>query len=323
MLSELLGELNASHTGCGYRLPRDQGDQTASLGLLFEPGGFKVAEVFAGGPCSRSDVEIGPGSVLTHVDGTELGADTNIHALLNRKAKRRLLIKFSKPDGSKGEAVIEPIGFREVMQLRYQRWVEQRRALTDKLSNNRIGYVHVRGMNDASFRHVYQEALGRYGSREALVVDTRNNGGGNLHDDLLKFLSGKNYATFHPRGKRLGSFGSDPGARWAEPVAVVVNEFNYSDAHIFPYIFQKLKVGPVIGAPVAGTGTAVWWERQIDPTLVFGIPQVGFHIEGDAYLENSEFVPDHIVLHHPEAAAQGRDAQLEKAVEVLLAKIKK
>ncbi|MHC4849350.1 MAG: S41 family peptidase [Planctomycetota bacterium] len=251
MLSELLGELNASHTGCGYRLPRDQGDQTASLGLLFEPGGFKVAEVIAGGPCSRSDVEIGPGSVLTHVDGTELGADTNIHALLNRKAKRRLLIKFSKPDGSKGEAVIEPIGFREVMQLRYQRWVEQRRALTDKLSNNRIGYVHVRGMNDASFRHVYQEALGRYGSREALVVDTRNNGGGNLHDDLLKFLSGKNYATFHPRGKRLGSFGSDPGARWAEPVAVVVNEFNYSDAHIFPYIFQKLKVGPVIGAPVA------------------------------------------------------------------------
>ncbi|MHC4939795.1 MAG: S41 family peptidase [Planctomycetota bacterium] len=323
MLSELLGELNASHTGCGYRMPRDQGDQTASLGLLFERGSLEVAEVLKGGPCSRSGVGIGPGCVLTHISGVVLTDATNPSALLNHTAGKRVLIAFTKPDGSKGEAVVEPIPFMDSVQLRYQRWVEQRRALVDKLSGNRIGYVHVRSMNDRSFRHVYQEVLGRYGGREALVVDTRNNGGGNLHDDLLKFLSGRKYATFHPRGKRLGDFGSDPGARWAEPVAVVVNELNYSDAHIFPYIMQKLKVGPVIGSPVAGTGTAVWWERQIDPTLVFGIPQVGFHTGDGKYLENQEFIPDHVVLHHPEAAARGEDEQLAKAVEVLLAKLEK
>jgi len=103
---------------------------------------------------------------------------------------------------------------------------------------------------------------------------------------------------------------------------VLINERNYSDAHIFPYAFQKLGIGPLVGAPVAGTGTAVWWETQIDGTLNFGIPQVGMLELGGRYIENLDLNPDVLVLHDPESAANGDDPQLKKAVETLLAKLK-
>ena len=324
LMSELLGELNASHTGCYYRVPQEGADQTASLGMLFDPRdrgeGLKIVEVMPGGPAARA--KIPAGGTLLRIGETKLDATVNHHALLNRMASKRLLVVYKGPDGATGEAVIEPVSLRDEGQLRYRRWVEQRRALVDKLSKGEVGYAHVRGMGDSSFRQLYKDAIGRYGNRQALVVDTRNNGGGWLHDDLVKFLDGEKYAIFHPRGKKRGSFGTEPLDRWSEPVAVVVNERNYSDAHIFPYAFQKLGIGPVVGTKVAGTGTAVWWERQIDPTLVFGIPQVGMVEPGGDYLENKDFVPDHIVPLDPEAAAAGRDPQLEKAVEVLLAMLK-
>ena len=113
--------------------------------------------------------------------------------------------------------------------------------------------------------------------------------------------------------------GGEPFNRWTRPVAVVVSESNYSDAHLFPYAFQKLEIGPVVGAPIAGTGTAVWWESQIDAALVFGIPQVGMVEPGGSYVENRELVPDSVVRHHPDSAARGEDKQLEKAVELMKA----
>ncbi|MEM8884538.1 MAG: S41 family peptidase [Planctomycetota bacterium] len=323
LLSELLGELNASHTGCYHRIPQEGTDQTASLGVLYDPRdrgeGLKMVEVLPGGPAARAGIE--SGSVLLRVGDTKLDASVNLSALLDRQAGKRLLLAVRKPDGSTAEVVVEPVSLRDESELLYRRWVEQRRKLTDELSEGRIGYVHVRGMGDRSFRRLYQDAIGRYGNRAALIVDTRNNGGGWLHDDLVKFLGGRKYAIFHPRGKKRGAFGTEPFDRWADPVAVIVNEQNYSDAHIFPYAFQKLGLGPVVGAKVAGTGTAVWWERQIDPTLVFGIPQVGIVEPGGDYVENQDFVPDHIVPHGPESVARGDDPQLKKAIEVLLEKL--
>ena len=99
---------------------------------------------------------------------------------------------------------------------------------------------------------------------------------------------------------------------------MLVNERNYSDAHIFPVRVPEARHRPGGGGrPSRGTGTAVWWESQIDPTLVFGIPQVGMIEPGGGYLENKDFVPDHLVPHHPDDATAGHDRQLEKAVEVL------
>ena len=121
-----------------------------------------------------------------------------------------------------------------------------------------------------------------------------------------------------PRGKARGRMGAEPARRWARPVAVLQNEGNYSDAHFFPYAFATLELGKIVGTPVAGTATAVWWERLMDPDLVFGIPQVGMQTADGRYLENLELEPDVLVFNDPESVARGEDKQLEAAVRVLL-----
>ena len=176
-------------------------------------------------------------------------------------------------------------------------------------------------MNDASYRTVYEDALGKNATKEALIVDTRSNGGGNLHDDLISFLNTKRYAEFIPRNQHLSD---EPRNKWTKPSILVMNESNYSDAHIFPMLYKELGLGKTVGMPVAGTGTFVWWETLIDPTMVFGIPQVGYRtLKGGKFLENTQLEPDYLIANEPALAAQGRDQQLEKAVEVLLQELPK
>ena len=185
----------------------------------------------------------------------------------------------------------------------------------EETSGGKVGYVHVRGMDDRSYREVYDEALGKHADKVALVVDTRFNGGGWLHDDLATFLSGKEYITFYPREQKLGN---EPQFKWRKPSVVVMSESNYSDAHMFPYTYRALGIGKLVGMPVPGTGTAVWWESLQNGTW-FGIPQVGMvDVDGD-YLENKQLEPDYKVANEPAVVSKGRDQQLEKAVEVLLA----
>ena len=204
--------------------------------------------------------------------------------------------------------------------LLYKRWVEQRRKMVDELSGGKIGYVHVKGMNSESFREVYSEVLGRCRNKEALIVDTRHNGGGWLHDDLATLLSGKEYQRFMPRGQYIGS---DPYNKWLKPSCVLVCEDNYSNAHGFPWVYKHLGIGKLIGTPVPGTMTAVWWEQQIDPSIVFGIPQVGVQDLQGNYMENHELQPDIEVYNTPESQMKGEDMQLKVAVQEMLKTIGK
>jgi C-terminal processing protease CtpA/Prc len=185
----------------------------------------------------------------------------------------------------------------------------------DKLSQGKIGYIHVRAMSDDSYRDAYSEALGRESGKEALIVDTRFNGGGNLHDQLATFLSGKRYLEHLPRGQALGW---EPDEKWSRKSVVLAGESNYSDADIFPWLYQHFHIGQLVGMPIPGTGTSVWWERQIDPTLVFGIPEIGLRDEQGRFLENISVEPDVKVANDPGTLSQGRDAQVEKAVEILM-----
>ncbi len=323
LLSEMLGELNASHTG-GYYVGGGSSVQTASLGAFFDqddPGpGLRIAEVMAGGPLSDPDLGIEAGMVITAIDGTELSRRTNVYRLLSNKVGKRTRLRL-KAGKESMDRVVRPISLGAEGELRYRRWIDQRRAQVEKLSHGRVGYVHVRGMNDASYRVAYSEILGRYFDTDAMIVDTRFNGGGWLHDDLIVLLTGKHYTDFAPRNQALDQqrFYGEPGRRWSKPSCVVVNEANYSDAHAFPWAYKKLGIGPLIGMPVAGTATAVWWERLHDGKIVFGIPQIGMlDLDDGSYLENTELEPDYRVPFTAEDAAAGRDPQLEKAVEVML-----
>lgn len=321
LLSELLGELNASHTGGRYAPPQDGKDATASLGLFLEPaaGGLKVTEVLRKGPVDVAGSKVKPGHVLTAIDGLPLATAQDPAILLNRKAGKPTLLAFLDPkDGARWEQAVKPINAMQENELLYTRWVDRSREAVERLSGGRLGYVHVRAMNDASMRTVIDEVLGRQGRKEALVVDTRFNGGGNIHEQLSDFLSGKKYFDVVPRGQ---AYGHEPLLKWIRPSIVVMGESNYSDAHLFPVAYKLKGLGRTVGMPVPGTGTFVWWETQIDPTLVFGIPQGGWITPDGKYCENTQLEPDLRVPIAPEDMAAGRDTQLEAAVKSLLAEL--
>ena len=325
LLSELLGELNASHTGGSHRGGGGPGDaSTASLGVFYDNGydgpGVRIAEVMEGGPLDRADVSVAAGMVITHVDGRPVDDAPSYYALLDGKAGERVRLTVRAEGAEPFDEVVRPVSPGAEGQLRYDRWVRSRRDLVEELSGGRLGYVHVRGMNDASFRVLWQEVFGRYADAEALIVDTRFNGGGWLHDDLVTFLTGQRYVDMYPRNIEApgkGYFG-ESSKRWTKPSCVVMSESNYSDAHFFPWAYAELDIGPTIGMPVPGTATAVWWERLHTGDIVFGIPQIGMKGKAEGFLENHQLEPDYMVRITPEDAAAGRDPQLEKAVEVML-----
>jgi tricorn protease len=323
MLSELLGELNASHTGCRYRPDARNTDATASLGLLFDQAytgaGLRISEVVTKGPFDRAESRVRKGHIVEKIDDATIQPETNYFELLNRKDGKNVLVTVYNPvSKQRWEEVVKPITLAEESELMYRRWVTNRAHQVDSLSQGRIGYIHVRGMNDPSYRVVFEEALGKHANRESLIVDTRSNGGGWLHDDLVTFLNGEKYLDMVPRGQYIGF---EPQRKWTKPSVVLIGESNYSDAHIFPFAYATKSLGKTIGMPVPGTGTAVWWETQIDPTLVFGIPQVGMVSPDGKYLENTQLEPDILVKNQYEMLVKGHDQQLEKAVQVLLAQL--
>lgn len=320
MLSEMLGELNGSHTGARYYAP-GASFQTACLGAFYDNDytgdGLKIKEIIAKGPFAVKKTDVTEGCIIGKIDGEKISAGADYYPLLEGKADRKVLLSVYNPKkGKRFEVTVKAISAGEQSDLLYRRWVRRNEQLVEKLSGGRVAYVHVQGMNSPSFRTVYSELLSEKNrTKEAVIVDTRHNGGGWLHDDLVTLLNGKEYQRFVPRGQYIGS---DPFNKWLKPSCVLVCEDNYSNAHGFPWVYKELGIGKLIGTPVPGTMTAVWWERQIDPSIVFGIPQVGCMDMRGEYLENKELQPDIEVYNSPEEMLRGEDRQLEAAVKEML-----
>ena len=323
MLSELLGELNASHTGSGYN-PHLNGDQTAALGCYFDESytgdGLKIVEIMDKSPLTVHSKKIKKGLIIEKIDGEAILKGQNYFPLLNKKVGKKVLLSFLDPTTKeKWEEIIVPISNGEQNYLAYERWMKRCEHIVDSLSNGKVGYVHIESMNSESFRKLFDKALGKLNQKQALIVDTRFNGGGWLHDDLATFLTGKMYMQFEPRGQR--NMGGEPIWKWQKGSCVIMSEGNYSDAHLFPYTYKALNIGPLIGMPVAGTGTAVWWEQMIDDATYFGIPQIGMRgVKDDFLVENHELQPDFKVNNEYTQFLNGIDQQLLKAIEEMMRK---
>jgi len=323
MLSEMLGEVNASHTGCYFKSGSGPNtDQTADLGLFYDlsytGNGLKVAEVIEGGPLDKANSKIKAGLIIEKIDDQMLTDSIDFYQLLNRKAGKLTLLSVYDPHGNtRWEETVKPVPVGEVLELQYKRWVKNRRKEVDSLSGGTVGYVHVRSMDDASMRVVFEEALGRNIEKKALIVDTRFNGGGNIHEQLSDFLNGKKYIDIIPHGQYVGS---EPYDKWRKPSIVLIGESNYSDAHLFPVAYKLKDAGKTLGMPVPGTGTFVWWEDQIDPTLVYGIPMGGWKTPDGKFCENNQLEPDIMVRNDPDQLSSGHDQQIEAAVKELMKK---
>ena len=320
LLSELLGELNVSHSG-GRFSPSLKGDATAQLGLLYdltEPAeGMRITAVLDDGPFCRANSKVKVGDVVTAINGQPLGKDTDLAQLLNQCTGKKTLVSLKGSAGTWDEVVL-PISRSEQSDLLYKRWIKGRAAEVERLSNGRLGYVHIESMNDASFRDVYSDILGKYNLKEGIVIDTRYNGGGRLHEDIEILFSGKQYFTQVIRGREICDM---PSRRYNHPSIMLQAEGNYSNAHGTPWVYSHQKIGKLVGAPVPGTMSSVNWETLQDPTLVFGVPVIGYQLPDGSYLENTQLEPDIFILNRPETVVTGTDLQLEAAVRELLKEV--
>lgn len=321
MLSELLGELNVSHTGGRYRPMgvNTQADRTASLGLLYDMSftgnGVKVDEVIVNGPFDNAKSKMVPGSIITAVNSQPLDENSDLSALLLNLTGKKTLVTFETPAGVQVEEVVKPIFTAKENGLLYNRWVKQRAADVERWSNGRLGYVHIPSMADEAFRPMYADLLGKYAKADGVVIDIRWNGGGRMHEDIEVLFTGEKYLTQEVRGKDVCDM---PSRRWNKPSIMLVAEPCYSNAHGTPWVYQHQKIGKVVGAPVPGTMTSVNWVTMQDPSLVFGIPVIGYRTAEGNYLENTQLEPDIKVYNTPETIVKGEDIQLRTAVETLL-----
>ena len=298
---------------------------TASLGLFFDWNytgkGMLIAEVVEKGPFDTANTRVKAGTVIEKIDGVEITPDADYYTLLNNKARKKTLVSLFDPQTKEHwEEVIIPITNGAFSDLLYSRWVKQRAADVDRWSGGRLGYVHIESMGDDIFRSVYSDILGKYNNREGIVIDTRFNGGGRLHEDIEILFSGQKYFTQVVRGRETCDM---PSRRWNKPSIMVMCEANYSNAHGTPWVYSHRGLGKLVGMPVPGTMTSVSWERLQDPSLVFGIPVVGYRLPDGSYLENSQLEPDIKVANSPETIVKGEDTQLKAAVEELLKELEK
>jgi C-terminal processing protease CtpA/Prc len=322
LLSELLGELNVSHCWSTYNYSNPNGDATASLGAFYKQNyngnGIQIEELIKEGPLDKAGLNVKAGMIIESIDGEMITPDKDLAQYLNRKAGKNILITIA--DGNtKRDIIVKPVGLNEESRLLYKRFVRKNQEEVDRLSNGQLGYVHIPGMDDGSYRVVYEDIMGKYATRKGIVIDTRFNGGGDLVSDLAAFLTGK---VFMVNATDHRTFSYEPTFRWTKPSIALVNEANYSDGHCFSYGYQNLQIGKLVGMPVPGTCTWAGWEQLQDASIRWGVPPVGVKNMKGRYLENSPTEPDIKVMNEFEIMSKGKDQQLEAAINALLKELK-
>lgn len=320
LLSELLGELNVSHSGARFYLNNPNGDQTASLGIIpdvtYQGQGIRVDEILLGGPLDRKELNLSTPFIITAIDGNTIGTDKDWAYYLNRKADRYILLTLTElSNGKERQVTVKPTNLSQESRLLYRRWVKRNADEVEKLSKGILGYVHIPGMSDGPYRNIYGEMMGKYYDRSGVVVDTRFNGGGDLVSDLAMFFTGTKFITYHNHVRELGS---EPTFRWTKPTVALVNEANYSDGSCFACGYKQLGIGKLIGMPVPGTCSFAGWETLQDNQIRWGMVPVSAKDMYGVWMENVEAIPDYVIMNEPSVAPKGRDQQLEKAIKTLM-----
>jgi tricorn protease len=323
LVNEMIGELNASHTGAAPppRGAAGGGVSTGHLGLELEPdttaGRYRVAYIYEEGPADKDWVRVKVGDYLLAINGKPVKAGDDYWELLNNRLNRKVDVTFNSKPAEDGawHTRIEAISSNAYSQLRYERWVKERRKKVDELSGGRIGYLHIQAMNEPSLRR-FEKEIREFRNKEALVIDQRWNGGGNIEQELLAILVQRQYEIWQPRGTEATG---RPFAGFFGPKIVLQNWRSASNAEMFPAGFRALGLGKVVGTPTMGAVIGTGSYSLIDGSTV-RTPGVGVYL-ADAKrtnMENYGVQPDLLVDNKPEDALAGRDRQLEAAVEDLM-----
>jgi tricorn protease len=313
----MIGQLNASHTGVNAPPGGERSVQTRYPGfdVVADASGFyRVGRLYKDGPADKDYLRIQEGHFIIAVDDREIRTRDNYWERFTLASGQKFHFLLNDKPASDGawEVTITPAAGGELADLQYARWVSDRRDIVTKASNGEIGYLHIRAMDAPSLRQ-FQLDLAANRTKRALVIDQRFNGGGGIDQELLGILAGRQYQ--YTMGRDAG-FQQPRPQNFYGPMVVMQNERSASDAEMFPAGFKALGLGKVVGVPtmgaVIGTGSYTLMDGSTIRTPGSGV----WTVTGEN-MENYGVPPDVYVDNTPGDFAKGRDAQIEKAVEVL------
>ncbi|MCK5941266.1 MAG: PDZ domain-containing protein, partial [Planctomycetes bacterium] len=330
LMNLMLGELNASHMG--HRGGSDAMPRTSSpsswapvthhLGLRYELArpakGLVVSSVIPESPCDRARSKVRVGEILLAIDGNEIGPTTDVDALLTMDETRDVVLTVAGQGGSERQVTVRPT--RSVAGLLYDEFVANNRRRVDELSDGKLGYLHIRGMNMSSFRQMEQDLYDAGFGKDGLIIDVRFNGGGSTTDHVLTALTQPMHAITKSRGSGEG-YPQDRKvyASWHKPIVLMCNEHSFSNAEILSHAVKQIGRGRLVGMRTAGGVISTGSVGLLDGSSV-RMPMRGWYLAstGDD-MELNGCLPDIALWNHP----MGPDEQLRTAVETLTEDVQK
>lgn len=324
LLNMMVGELEASHAEVGPAAGGTPSIATRNLGLVFDYShtgpGIKVKDVPRRSPGSFAKTRIRPGEYVVAIDDVDVALDEKLFDLLADRGERDVtLLVNGKPsrDGARS-VTYKALSGGEWGALFYANRIEARRKQVERGSGGRIGYVHIAGMGDGNQTTFEREFYARAEGKDAMIIDVRENGGGNIGDRLISWLVNKPYSTYVPRDgeSRVGMPAWVARAFPKKPIVVLMGESSFSNAEMFPYGMRATGLAKLVGQPTPGY---VIWTTGLG--LVDGtqarMPFAGVYRQDGSPLENLGEKPDYPVEWPAEDYLAGRDPQLDKALELL------
>ncbi|HEY8433697.1 MAG TPA: S41 family peptidase, partial [Sphingomicrobium sp.] len=323
----MIGELNSSHSGINPpangpgSLPTDRVGELAvrfDRHALESGGGLVVSEVVPLGPAALAGIRAG--DRLTSVDGVPVTRSSNIDELLENKVGARVPIGLARA-GAVRQVVVQPVSASAAAGLAYRAWVDNRRALVDRLSGGRLGYVHMADMSADSLQQLYIDLDADNESKEGVVVDIRNNNGGFINGHAIDVFARRNYLRMTPRDRAEFPSRQALGQRaLGLPTVLVTNESSLSDAEDFTQGYRSLGLGKVVGEPTAGWIIFTGGQQLIDGSTV-RVPFIRIQTTSGEDMEGHPRPVDVQVERPLGESETGQDAQLAAAVQTLLAQI--
>jgi tricorn protease len=331
LFREMLNQITVGHMFIGGGdQPRPNFVPGGLLGADYkvENGRYRFARVYNGenwnpqlrAPLTQPGVNVKTGEYLLAVNGRNLTASDSVYAAFEAKANKQTVIRVGpNPDGA-GSREVTVVPVASETGLRALNWVEGNRRKVDQMSGGKLAYVYVPNTSGAGY-----DSFNRYffsqTQKEGAVIDERYNGGGSLADYIVEYLSRPllNYIAFRDGRDIPTPLGAIYG-----PKAMIINELAGSGGDALPWYFRKMKIGQLIGKRTWGGLVAAFPAPQLmDGGFVTAPDAAIYGLDGDWEVENRGVAPDIEVEFDPKAWREGRDPQLEKAVEVVMEELKR
>ncbi|MEZ5338113.1 MAG: S41 family peptidase [bacterium] len=320
LMRGMLGELSASHLGFygGGDEPQPPSDTTASLGVWFDEQysgpGWKVSQVLMDGPAEIPGQELRVGDLILSIDGESIPARSNWYRELSNRLERPVVLEVEREGEAEPLSItMQPVPEGSLGQRHYLQWVEDNRRTVEDGTGGRVGYMHIQSMNGPSLEKFRRELYSYNLDRDALIIDVRFNGGGNIHEDLVELLDRRPFCYTGHRGQDREI---QPALMWHGPIVVLINASSFSDAEIFPHIMQELGLATIMGEPTGGNVIGTYNFPLLDGST-FRLNSWGWWLLDGTDMEGNGAQPDILVRIDPEITAAGGDNQLSEAIEYL------